>query len=59
MNDAFFLWWRYDATKDYRVVPFIISWGIWIARNDAIFKDLTKTPTEISSKTVGIFEFFS
>lgn len=40
------------------VVPFIISWGLWISRNDLIFKDITKTPSEIAIKVVGIVEHF-
>lgn len=57
MNGAFSLWWRSDATKDHKVVPFIISWGLWIM-NDSTFKDLTKTHSEIAIKVVVIIEYF-
>ena len=58
MDDFFSTWWRSEATKAYRAIPFIISWGLWIANNDSIFKDIPKTPFEIAIKVVGIAEHF-
>lgn len=58
LDDAFSTWWMSEATKDYRAIPFIISWGIWITRNDLIFKDITKTSSEIAIKAVGIADHF-
>lgn len=41
------------------MVPLIISWGIWIARNECIFKDSHRSVLEIVSKVVGLIVFFS
>ena len=58
LDDALTIWWQDDETESYRVVPFIISWGLWIARNDAIFKGRLRTPVEIATKAVGIIIFY-
>lgn len=58
MDHSFSTWWRSESTKAYRAIPFIISWGLWITRNDSIFKDITNTPSEIAIKDVGIAEDF-
>ena len=58
LDEAFLHWWKSDANKDYRAVPFIISWELWISRNDSIFKDITKTLAEIMITVVGIIVFY-
>lgn len=40
------------------MVPLIIPWGPWIARNDSIFKDKSRTLVEIASKVVDIIVFY-
>ena len=39
-------------------MPFIISWGLWIARNEVIFNDRHGSPMEIASKVVSIIAYF-
>ena len=51
-------WWRSEATKSFRDILLINSCGIWLARNDMIFKDIIKVPSEIAIKVVGIVEHF-
>lgn len=59
LEEAFFIWWHVAITKSYHMAPLIISWGIWIARNDVIFSDIRRSPMEIASKAVGLIAFFS
>ena len=58
LEGAFLRWWRSRATKALQALPLIISWGVWLAKNDAIFKDIIKIPTEIAIKVVGIVDHF-
>ena len=58
LDDDFSTWWRSKSTKAYKVITFIITWGIWIARNYLIFKDITKIRSKIAIKSVGIAEHF-
>ena len=51
-------WWRSGATKALWAIPLIISWGVWLARNDVIFNDLIKVPTEIAIKAMGIAKHY-
>lgn len=41
------------------MIPLIISWGLWIARNDLIFKDKGRSHVEIATKAVGLILFYT
>ena len=59
LDETLHAWWQADDSCNLRVVPFIISWGVWIARNEVIFNNRPCTPVEIAIKVVGIIAFFS
>ena len=40
-------------------MPLIVSWGIWIARNECIFNDLSRTVLEIVTRAVGLIVLFT
>ena len=59
LDDAFSSWWHSEETKSHRMVPLIISWGLWIAKNELIFKDKGSSPVEIALKAVGLIVFYT
>lgn len=58
MEEAFSLCKNFVVSKSLRILSLIISWGIWIARNDCIFNDIHRSMLEIAAKTVGLIVFF-
>lgn len=56
--EAFKLWWDAEASKSHKIIPLIISWGIWIARNNLIFEDIICLEVEIASKDASLILFF-
>ena len=59
VEDALSSWWQDEGAQNHKVVPLIISWGIWIAINEVIFKNKSSSPGDIASKAAGIITFFS
>lgn len=59
MEESFSLWWNTVGSKSLRMMSLIISWGIWIARNKCIFKNIRRSILEIVAKAVGLIVFFS
>ena len=59
LEEAFKCWWSVDFSKSHKIIPLIISWGIWIARNNSIFNDKGCSEVEIATKVVGLILFFS
>jgi hypothetical protein len=35
--------------------PFIVAWGIWMARNSSIFRDEIQSPSRVAINCLGIF----
>ena len=58
MEEAFKIWWSAECSKSHRIIPLIISWGIWIARNKLIFDDIGCSEVEIAIKAIGLILFF-
>ena len=40
------------------MLPLLVIWGIWLARNKAIFKDIPSTPAITGALSVGFFNSF-
>lgn len=57
--EAFKFWWDTEATKSHGIIPLIISWGIWIARNNLIFEDIRCSEVEIATMAASLILFFS
>lgn len=49
--------WLENTDENYRNIPLIISWGIWLARNKGIFQDITTSPSVIAVECASIFSF--
>ena len=58
LEEAFKCWWNAEYSKSFQMIPLIISWGIWIARNNLIFNDKGCSEVEIATKAVGLILFF-
>jgi len=48
-------WWRRTTIKKHKFLPLLVIWGIWLARNNAIFKDKPCLPEITAAQSVGIF----
>ena len=59
MDEAFSLWWNTVGSKSLRMMSLIVPWGIWIARNECIFKDTRRSILEIIAKVMGLIMLFS
>lgn len=46
------------ATKPYKHLPFIVSSGVWLTRNKAIFQDDISVPPIVVAQAIGILSHF-
>ena len=53
------MWMQNRHTNSYRDLPHIISWGSWIAQNNAIFKYVSCNPVVTTANVVGILAHFA
>jgi len=49
-------WWRRTTNKKHKFLPLLVIWGIWLARNKAIFNDKPCLPEITAVQSVGIFK---
>ena len=52
-------WWRRITHKKHKILPLLVIWGIWLARNKAIFEDINSIPVIIGSLSMGYYKSFS
>jgi ribonuclease HI len=45
--------------KRYRILPLLITWGVWLARNEAIFNEVSIAPEKTSLNSLAIFSSFA
>jgi len=55
---AWDLWWRRTPVSKHKFLPLLVIWGIWLARNKAIFHDKPSLAEHISAMAVGMFNAF-
>jgi hypothetical protein len=58
LEQAWKNWWENSTYKTYRLLPLLITWGVWIARNESIFKEATTTPRKTSLNSLSILSSF-
>ena len=51
--DAWERWRRMEKEDIMRVLPLLVYWGIWLARNNVVFKEKVCTPTITAGHTCG------
>ena len=51
IKEAWQFWWNGYRTEKQKSVPLIMAWGIWLARNHAIFRNVD-TPFHIIAHNV-------
>ena len=56
VNRAWENWWRTVSLYKLKALPLIVIWGIWLARNGAIFQDKAFVPKITSAQAVGLFK---
>jgi len=49
-------WWRRTTVKKLKYLPLLVIWGIWLARNNAIFNDRPCLPELTAIHSVGIYK---
>ena len=52
--DAWERWRRMEKEDIMRVLPLLVYWGIWLARNNVVFKEKVCTPTIMAGQTCGV-----
>ena len=57
VGDAWLYWWR-STNPTQRKLPLLVLWGVWLARNQAIFKDVFCSPALTGTLSVGIYYSF-
>lgn len=57
VGDAWLSWWR-STNLTQRKLPLLVLWGVWLARNQAIFKDVFCSPALTGTLSVGIYNSF-
>eukprot|EP00253_Pinus_taeda_P036521 PITA_36521 len=55
LEEAWSNWWQHYPNGNLRNLPPIICWGVWLARNRAIFQDQGTQPSFIAIQVVSIF----
>ena len=58
IGSAWDSWWRRTPQEQLKMLPLLVIWGIWIARNKAIFKDLPSMPAITGMMGVGFYNSF-
>jgi hypothetical protein len=53
MESAWKTWTDTPGNKDFKALPLLISWGIWLARNSEIFKEKATPRTNSSTKPIN------
>jgi len=56
VNSAWERWWRNAPNANLKTLPLLVIWGIWLARNGAIFQERASIPEIVSAQAVGIFK---
>ena len=56
VNSAWDRWWRSFSRSKLKALPLIIIWGIWLARNGAIFENKACLPAITSAQSVGLYK---
>ena len=51
-------WWRRTTHKSLKMLPLLVIWGIWIARNKAIFQDITSIAGITGVMSVGYYKAY-
>ena len=56
VSGAWDFWWRFFSRSKLKSLPLLITWGIWLARNGAIFKEKVSIPEIISAQVIGLYK---
>jgi hypothetical protein len=59
LEQAWRNWWENLSYKRYRILPLLIIWGVWLARNEAIFNEVSIAPEKTSLNSLAIFSSFA
>jgi hypothetical protein len=44
--------------KEYRTLPYLITWGIWLAMNVRLFEDVQVPTFKVSLQALSLFAFY-
>jgi len=56
IGDAWEDWWRRTTNQKLKYLPLLVIWGIWLARNKAIFNDRPSLPAITAAQSHGILK---
>ena len=52
--DAWERWRRLEKVDIMKVIPLLVTWGIWLVRNNVVFNEKVCTPAITAGQTCGI-----
>jgi hypothetical protein len=52
-------WWRTTPQKKFKILPLLVIWGVWLARNNLIFHDKSCTLEITSALSTSLSNVFS
>ena len=58
LEDAWKSWSTTPLTIQFRALPLLHIWGIWLARNKATFLEKASSPEEVAKKGLEILSYF-
>ena len=56
--DNFKEWFDKRELKNFRAVPYLVIWGIYLARNSSIFEDKQTPPFQVIAQAVALLSSF-
>jgi hypothetical protein len=51
-------WWENKELKAYKLLPLLIIWGVWLVRNEVIFKEAFLAPEKTTLKSLAILSSY-
>ena len=58
MEDAWKYWSTSPLNLKLRALPLLYIWGIWLAKNKAIFLEKSSSPEEVAKQGLDILSYF-
>ena len=58
MESTWKAWTKNPGNKTFKVLPLLISWGIWLARNSGNFKEKATLPENLIAQSLAIIAHF-
>jgi hypothetical protein len=58
LEQAWRNWWENRGFKRYRLLPLLIIWGVWLAKNEVIFNEVILAPEKTTLNRLAILSLY-